>query len=85
LRLKYLYNGSVHCYFWMIYIAGTQNFIFDENIIDNNTLICEKAKTLYEGRRDNSYQNLILLKIKLSVCQTEPPTLRLSCYRVKLS
>jgi hypothetical protein len=69
----------------MIYIAGTQNFIFDENIIDNNTLICEKIKTLHEGHRDNSYQNLILLKIKLSVCQIEPPTLRLSCYRVKLS
>jgi hypothetical protein len=26
----------------MIYIIGAQNFIFDENIIENNTLVREK-------------------------------------------
>jgi hypothetical protein len=30
----------------MIYIIRAQNLIFDENIIENNTLVCEKHQNI---------------------------------------
>jgi hypothetical protein len=50
----------------MIYIIHAQNLIFDKNIIENNTLACEKiSKHYFKGIRDNYHPNLIFVKLKL--------------------
>jgi hypothetical protein len=58
----------------MIYIIGAQNFIFDENIIENNTLVREKtSKQCPNGIKDNFHKYIIFLKLKLD-CQPNKTT-----------
>jgi hypothetical protein len=64
--------------------------ISTKNIIENNTCMCKSSKHRYKGIRDNSHQNLILLKLKLD-CQpnriikiSNLSTLRLSYSMLKL-
>jgi hypothetical protein len=48
-----------------IYYSCLKNYFFDENIIENNILICKKTSKYRFNGRGNSNQNLILLKLKL--------------------
>jgi hypothetical protein len=63
--------GSGHCYFWMIYYWWLNIYYLNENIIEKNTLVCQKHRS--KGIRDNSHQNPILLKLKLG-CQANSIT-----------
>jgi hypothetical protein len=46
-----------------------KNVFPDENIIENNTLVCGKHQNIVpKSIRNNSHQNLIFLKLKLG-CQ----------------